>query len=93
MLLPTEPTEKAPLFKNKRLPTLDPLVPADKIDILLVVLSKLTLPEPDKRSLLEIIFPVKLPLDPSLTLPEALIVNILVPEVVTVALVSMFEVD
>ena len=84
---------KSLLSKNKRLPTLEPLVPADKIDTLLVVLFKLTLPEPDKRSLLEIMLPVKLPLDPSITLPEALIVNILVPEVVTVALISMFEVD
>ena len=93
LLLPTEPTEKAPLFKNKRLPTLDPLVPAERIDILLVLLSKLTLPEPDKRSLLETIFPVKLPLDPSLILPIALIVKVLIPEVVTGAFMSIFEVE
>ena len=67
---------KSLLSKNKRFPTLELLVPADKIDTLLVELFKLTLPEPDKRSLFEMIFPVKLELDPSLTLPEALIYKI-----------------
>ena len=63
------------------------------VEAIALTVFKLTLPEPDIRSLLEIIFPVKLALDPSLTLPAALIVKILVPEVVTGALISILEVE
>jgi len=93
LLLATEPIERAPLFKNNKLPTLDPVVPPDKIDTLLLVLSKLKLPDPENKSLFVTIFPIKLPLDPSLTLPGELIVKMLVPVVVTGALISIFEVD
>ena len=83
--------DKAPLFKNNRFPTLDPLDPEENVDTSLVELFKLKLPDPDNRSLLETIFPVKPPVEPSLTLPGAEIVTMLVPLVVTGAFISIFD--
>ena len=90
-MLPTDPTTKALLLKKNRLPNLEALDPADIIETLFVVLSKLKFPLPVSKRLVDMILPTKEPLIPSITFPDELIVKVLIPEVVTGALISIFE--
>ena len=93
LLAATLPIDKAPLFTNNKFPTLDPLDPEDNTDTLLVELFKLKFPDPSNRRLSETIFPVKPPVEPSLTLLGEEIVTILAPLVVTGAFISIFDVE
>tara|TARA_B100000963_G_C22313876_1_gene531235 strand:+ start:240 stop:623 length:384 start_codon:yes stop_codon:yes gene_type:complete len=93
LLTATLPIDKAPLFTNNKFPTLDPLDPEDNLDTLFAELFKLKLPDPNNRRLSETIFPVKPPVEPSLTLPGEEIVTILDPLVVTGAFIFIFDVE
>ena len=90
-MLPTDPTTKALLLVKFRLPNLEALDPADIIETLFVVLSKLKFPLPVSKRLVDMILPTKEPLIPSITFPDELIVTVLVPLEVIGAFNVIFE--